>query len=33
VLSLPVSPAHSDRDISDSIEALRAVHARFTGSQ
>jgi dTDP-4-amino-4,6-dideoxygalactose transaminase len=33
VLSLPVSPAHSDRDISDSIEALRAVHARFTGSR
>jgi dTDP-4-amino-4,6-dideoxygalactose transaminase len=33
VLSLPLSPAHSDRDIADSIEALRLVHARFTGSE
>jgi dTDP-4-amino-4,6-dideoxygalactose transaminase len=31
VLSLPLSPAHSDRDIEDAIEALRRVHARFTG--
>jgi dTDP-4-amino-4,6-dideoxygalactose transaminase len=29
VLSLPLSPAHSDADISDAIEALRRVHARF----
>jgi dTDP-4-amino-4,6-dideoxygalactose transaminase len=27
VLSLPLSPAHSDRDIADAIAALRAVHA------
>jgi dTDP-4-amino-4,6-dideoxygalactose transaminase len=31
VLSLPLSPAHSDDDIRDAIEALRRVHARFTG--
>ena len=31
VLSLPLSPAHSDGDIRDAIEALRRVHARFTG--
>jgi dTDP-4-amino-4,6-dideoxygalactose transaminase len=31
VLSLPLSPAHSDDDIRDAIEALRAVHARFAG--
>ena len=31
VLSLPLSPAHSDEDIGDAIEALRRVHARFTG--
>jgi dTDP-4-amino-4,6-dideoxygalactose transaminase len=30
VLSLPLSPAHSDEDIQDSIEALRRVHAAFT---
>jgi dTDP-4-amino-4,6-dideoxygalactose transaminase len=30
VLSLPLSPAHSDEDIGDAIEALRRVHARFT---
>ncbi len=30
VLSLPLSPAHSDDDIRDAIEALRRVHARFT---
>lgn len=31
VLSLPLSPAHSDGDIRDAIEALRRVHARFAG--
>jgi dTDP-4-amino-4,6-dideoxygalactose transaminase len=31
ILSLPLSPAHSDDDIRDAIAALRAVHARFTG--
>jgi dTDP-4-amino-4,6-dideoxygalactose transaminase len=31
ILSLPLSPAHSDDDIADAIEALRRVHARFTG--
>jgi len=31
VLSLPLSPAHSDADIADAIEALRRVHARFAG--
>ncbi len=30
VLSLPLSPAHSDEDIQDAIEALRRVHAAFT---
>src|SRR6266516_1957536 len=30
VLSLPLSPAHSDADIRDAIAALRRVHARFT---
>jgi dTDP-4-amino-4,6-dideoxygalactose transaminase len=30
VLSLPLSPAHSDADIADAIEALRRVHASFT---
>jgi dTDP-4-amino-4,6-dideoxygalactose transaminase len=30
VLSLPLSPAHSDDDIADAVEALRAVHASFT---
>ena len=29
VLSLPLSPAHSDDDIRDAIEAVRFVHARF----
>jgi dTDP-4-amino-4,6-dideoxygalactose transaminase len=29
VLSLPLSPAHSDEDIGDAIDALRLVHARF----
>jgi dTDP-4-amino-4,6-dideoxygalactose transaminase len=31
VLSLPLSPAHSDADIRDAIEALRRVHERFSG--
>ena len=31
VLSLPLSPAHTDDDIRDAIEALRRVHARFAG--
>src|SRR5581483_8832185 len=30
VLSLPLSPAHSDEDVADAIGALRRVHARFT---
>lgn len=29
VLSLPLSPAHSEADIEDAIAALRRVHARF----
>ncbi len=33
VLSLPLSPAHSDDDIADAIDALRRVHARFTGGR
>jgi dTDP-4-amino-4,6-dideoxygalactose transaminase len=32
VLSLPLSPAHSDDDIADAIDALRRVHARFAGA-
>jgi dTDP-4-amino-4,6-dideoxygalactose transaminase len=31
VLSLPLSPAHSDDDIAHVIAALRRVHERFTG--
>jgi hypothetical protein len=31
VLSLPLSPAHSERDITDAIDALARVHAAFTG--
>jgi dTDP-4-amino-4,6-dideoxygalactose transaminase len=31
VLSLPLSPAHSDEDIADAIAALRAVHASSRG--
>jgi dTDP-4-amino-4,6-dideoxygalactose transaminase len=31
LLSLPLSPAHSDRDIEDAIQALRRVHAAFSG--
>ena len=30
VLSLPLSPAHSEDDIGDAIAALRRVHERFT---
>ena len=30
VLSLPLSPAHSDEDIGDATDALRGVHAAFT---
>jgi dTDP-4-amino-4,6-dideoxygalactose transaminase len=30
VLSLPLSPAHSDEDIADAVDALRRVHSRFT---
>jgi dTDP-4-amino-4,6-dideoxygalactose transaminase len=30
VLSLPLSPAHSDADIADVVEALRRVHARLS---
>ena len=30
VLSLPLSPAHSDGDVGDAIAALQRVHARFT---
>ena len=30
VLSLPLSPAHSDEDILDAVDALRRVHAAFT---
>jgi len=30
VLSLPLSPAHSDADVVDAIDALRRVHASFT---
>jgi dTDP-4-amino-4,6-dideoxygalactose transaminase len=29
VLSLPLSPAHSERDIEDAVEALARVHAAF----
>jgi dTDP-4-amino-4,6-dideoxygalactose transaminase len=31
ILSLPLSPAHSDDDIADVIAALERVHERFTG--
>jgi dTDP-4-amino-4,6-dideoxygalactose transaminase len=30
VLSLPLSPAHTDDDIADAIDAVHRVHARFT---
>ena len=32
VLSLPLSPAHSDEDIQDAVAALGRVHAAFTGA-
>ena len=32
VLSLPLSPAHSNGDVRDAIEAVGRVHARFSGS-
>jgi dTDP-4-amino-4,6-dideoxygalactose transaminase len=32
VLSLPLSPAHSDEDVEDAISALRRVHERFVGA-
>jgi dTDP-4-amino-4,6-dideoxygalactose transaminase len=31
ILSLPLSPAHSDDDIADAVAALRRVHERFAG--
>jgi dTDP-4-amino-4,6-dideoxygalactose transaminase len=31
ILSLPLSPKHSDDDIADAIAALRRVHERFSG--
>jgi dTDP-4-amino-4,6-dideoxygalactose transaminase len=31
VLSLPLSPAHSDDDVHDAVAALRRVHARLAG--
>jgi dTDP-4-amino-4,6-dideoxygalactose transaminase len=30
VLSLPLSPAHSDEDVADAIAALRRVHERVS---
>jgi dTDP-4-amino-4,6-dideoxygalactose transaminase len=30
VLSLPLSPAHTDDDIADAVDAVRRVHARLT---
>ncbi len=30
ILSLPLSPAHSDEDIADVVDALRRVHGRLT---
>jgi dTDP-4-amino-4,6-dideoxygalactose transaminase len=33
VLSLPLSPAHSDADVEDAIDALRRVHARFSAGR
>jgi dTDP-4-amino-4,6-dideoxygalactose transaminase len=32
ILSLPLSPAHSDADVEEAIAALRRVHAAFTGA-
>ncbi len=31
ILSLPLSPAHTDEDLEDVLQALRRVHAAFTG--
>ena len=31
VLSLPLSPAHSETDVADAIDALRRVHAQLAG--
>jgi len=31
VLSLPLSPAHSDDDVRDAIAAFRRVHERLSG--
>jgi dTDP-4-amino-4,6-dideoxygalactose transaminase len=31
VLSLPLSPAHTEDDIEDAVAALRRVHERFAG--
>ncbi len=31
VLSLPISPAHSEDDILDAVESLRRAHQRFSG--
>ena len=31
VLSLPLSPAHSDEDILDAVDAVHRAHARFSG--
>jgi dTDP-4-amino-4,6-dideoxygalactose transaminase len=30
ILSLPLSPAHSDEDVADAVHALQRVHARLT---
>jgi dTDP-4-amino-4,6-dideoxygalactose transaminase len=30
VLSLPLSPAHTEEDIADAVDAVRRVHGRFT---
>jgi dTDP-4-amino-4,6-dideoxygalactose transaminase len=30
VLSLPLSPAHTEEDILDAVDAIRRVHARLT---
>jgi dTDP-4-amino-4,6-dideoxygalactose transaminase len=33
ILSLPLSPAHSNDDVRDAIDALQRVHAGFTGGR
>ena len=30
IFSMPLSPAHSDEDVADAVDALRRVHARLT---